>query len=76
MPHVIVKLWPGRTEDQKNTLSQEIARTLIETINAETDSISVAIEEIPGEKWAEEVYRPDILNNKNLYIKPGYNPFE
>jgi hypothetical protein len=40
-------------------------------------SVSVAFEEINPEDWAEKVYRPDILENeKKLYKKPGYNPFE
>jgi 4-oxalocrotonate tautomerase len=40
-------------------------------------SVSVEIEEIKPEAWAEEVYRPDILDNpEKLYKKPGYNPCE
>jgi 4-oxalocrotonate tautomerase len=39
--------------------------------------VSVAIEEVKPEDWAEKVYRPDILNkSEKLYKKPGYNPFE
>ncbi|MBN2072883.1 MAG: tautomerase family protein [Actinobacteria bacterium] len=77
MPHVIIKLWPGRTEDQKIRLCKEIARSLIEIINVPENSISIAIEEVPSEKWAEEVYKPDIIDKKdNLYIKPGGNSFK
>lgn len=27
MPHVIVKLWPGKSEDQKKRLADKIAKT-------------------------------------------------
>lgn len=33
-------------------------------------SVSVAFEEIPSERWAEEVYKPDIIDKKiTLYKK-------
>ena len=47
MPHVTVKLWPGRTEEQKHSLAVKIADALKETIDVSDNSISIAIEEIP-----------------------------
>jgi len=77
MPHVIVKLYPGRSEQQKARLADEIVRDVVAIVKCEKKSVSLAIEEIKPEDWAEEVYRPDILNNqKRLYKKPGYNPFK
>ncbi|MCX5733653.1 MAG: tautomerase family protein [candidate division NC10 bacterium] len=77
MPHVIVKLYPGRSEEQKARLAEEIVKDVVAIAKCEEKSVSVAIEEIKPEVWAEEVYRPDILDNQErLYKKPGYNPFE
>ena len=77
MPHVIVKLYPGRSEQQKARLADEIVRDVVAIGKCEEKSVSLAIEEIKPEDWAEKVYRPDILNNqKRLYKKPGYNPFK
>ncbi len=77
MPHVIVKLYPGRSEQQKIQLAEEIAKDIVAIAKCQEQSISVAIEEIKPEDWAEKVYRPDILNNQQgLYKRPGYNPFE
>jgi len=77
MPHVIVKLYPGRSEQQKARLADEIVRDVVAIVKCEEKSVSLAIEEIKPEDWAEKVYRPDILNNqKRLYKKPGYNPFK
>ncbi len=77
MPHVIVKLYPGRTEQQKTRLAEEIVKDVVAIAICEDKSVSVSIEEIKPEVWAEEVYRPDILDRpEKLYKKPGYNPFE
>ena len=77
MPHVIVKLLPGRSESQKTRLAEQIVKDIVAIAKCDEESVSVAIEEIQSEDWAEKVYRPDILNRpEKLYKKPGYNPFE
>ena len=76
MPHVIVKLYPGRSEQQKIRLAEAIVKDVVATVKCGEESVSVAIEEVKPEDWAEKVYKPDILNTPGkLYKKPGYNPF-
>ena len=73
MPHIIVKLWPGRTTEQKTDLSNKITEALKTSVDATDDSISIAIEEIPKEKWKELVYDTEITGKEELlYKKPGY----
>ncbi len=73
MPHVIVKLWPGKSEQQKMRLAEEIVKDVMNVLNHGEESVSVAIEEVPAQDWEEKVYKPDILNNsEKLYKKPGY----
>ena len=77
MPHVVVKLYPGRTEEQKQSLADAIAANVATIAGCGEDSVSVAFEEVEPADWPEKVYRPEILDNQdNLYKKPGYNPFE
>jgi 4-oxalocrotonate tautomerase len=77
MPHVIVKLYPGRSEQQKKRLAEEIVKDVVAIANCEEKSVSVAFEEVKPGDWAEKVYRPDILDSQQrLYKKPGYNPFD
>ena len=72
MPHVIIKLWPGRTEEQKIDLTNRIVEAVTGSVCVPESSVSVAIEEIPKEKWADEVYKPDIIDKENtIYRKPG-----
>jgi len=73
MPHVIVKLWPGRTIEQKTDLSKKITEALKTSLDATDSSISIAIEEVPEEKWKESVYDTEITGKEELlYKKPGY----
>jgi len=73
MPHVIVKLWPGKSEEQKARLAAAIAQDVMEVLHYGEESVSVAIEEIESRNWAEQVYDPDIQGQwDNLYKKPGY----
>ena len=75
MPHVLVKMYSGRTDEQKAKLAEEITKALINAIDASEKSISVAIQDVEKENWTETVYKPDILANPGLiYKKPGYNP--
>ena len=75
MPHVIVKLWPGKSDRQKARLSEEIAKDVMKVLNYGEESVSVAMEEVKPEDWVEKVYKPDIQDNwAKLYKKPGYDP--
>ena len=77
MPHVIIKLYPGRSEQQKIRLAEEIVKKVVAIAVCEEKSVSVAFEEVKPDDWAEKVYKPDILDtHQRLYKKPGYNPFE
>jgi 4-oxalocrotonate tautomerase len=72
MPHVIVKLWPGKSERQKIRLAEEIVKDVMNVLNYGEESVSVAMEEVPAQGWAEKVYQPDILNDpEELYKKFG-----
>ncbi len=73
MPHVIVKLWPGKSEKQKTHLAEEITKSVMEVLDYGEESVSVAVEEVSASDWGQKVYQPDIVDNsKKLYKKPGY----
>jgi 4-oxalocrotonate tautomerase len=73
MPHVIVKLWPGKSEAQKRRLAEAIVKDITTVLNYGDESVSVAFEEIGAGEWREKVYQPDIMNGAGkLYKKPGY----
>jgi 4-oxalocrotonate tautomerase len=73
VPHVLVKLWPGKTEQQKKNLASEITKAVMATLNDSDESVSVAMEEVKAADWTEKVYKPEILAKRDtLYKEPGY----
>ncbi|MGX5849296.1 tautomerase family protein [Mesorhizobium sp. PL10] len=73
MPHVIVKLWPGKTEQQKTKLADAITQDVMSLLGYGEASVSVGFEEVSSAEWAAKVYRPDIIGKAGtLYKKPGY----
>jgi len=73
MPHVIIKLYPGRTEEQKRAMANAVSEAIVQSIGADPKTISVAIEEVPPSEWKEKVYDPEIAPQLDaLWIKPGY----
>jgi 4-oxalocrotonate tautomerase len=75
MPHVIVKLWSGRSGQQKKRLAEEVTKVVMATLNSGEESISVGIEDVEPKDWTEKVFKPDILGKpQTIYKKPGYDP--
>lgn len=73
MPHVNIKLYPGRSEEIKKELADKIAKVVSEVAGTSLGSISVAIEEIEKENWMKDVYEKDIIEKRELlYKEPEY----
>ena len=74
MPHVIVKLWPGKSEQQKTRLAEAITKEVMDILHYAEESVSVAMEEVKSQDWVEKVYKPEIRKKwDKLYKKPGYD---
>lgn len=75
MPHVIIKMYPGRSSEAKSELTEDIVKTLMNHTGCPEKAVSVVIEEFPPEEWAEKVYIPDIKGKWDQLTKePGYDP--
>jgi 4-oxalocrotonate tautomerase len=74
MPHVIVELWPGKSEQQESRLAEAITKDVMNILHYGEESVSVAMEEVGPEESVEKVYNPEIKHNLDkLYKKPGYD---
>jgi 4-oxalocrotonate tautomerase len=74
MPHIIVKLWPGKSEQQKTRLAEAITKNVMDILQYGRESVSVAMEEVQAQDWVARVYKPDIKEKWNeVYKKPGYD---
>jgi 4-oxalocrotonate tautomerase len=69
-----VKLYPGRSEEQKKRLARAIVEDVIAAMGSGEESVSVTIEEIAPSEWKERVYKTEIVNHRGtLYKPPGYS---
>jgi 4-oxalocrotonate tautomerase len=46
MPHVLVKLYSGRSEQQKAKLAAALSEAVVSTLKMDEKSVSVAIEDV------------------------------
>lgn len=73
MPHIQMKCYPGKTEEQKIKLAEKIAAAVEEVFGSKNGSISVTIEDVEPQQWKEEVWDKEIVPKKEiLYKKPEY----
>ena len=73
MPHVEIKCYPGRTEEQKKLCAERIAEDIALTLGCELKSVSVTIKEVQKEDWKKDVWDAQIVADEELlYKKPGY----
>ena len=73
MPHVEIKCYPGRTEEQKKLCAEKISEGIAETLGCKPASISIAVKEVPEDKWKSDVWDKSIVpDEKYLYKKPEY----
>lgn len=72
MPHVVVKLWPGRDDEIKDSLAKRIANDVAEGLKVDIGDVSVAFLEVEPDDWGEQIYKKEIKDNKNIYFKPNY----
>jgi 4-oxalocrotonate tautomerase len=73
MPHAVIKMYPGRNQDQKQALARAISDAIIATLGSKPESVSVSIEDVAPEAWGDTVYGPEIADKpETIFIKPGY----
>ena len=70
MPHISIKMYPGRTEEVKKDLAEKTKDVICQEMNMEEKYISVSVEEIEKDKWNEEVV--DKINPDDLYVKANF----
>jgi len=73
MPHIVIKMFPGRDEQAKKNLTDKIEQLFIDELGSSSDSLSIGIEEIESSEWMNTVAKPEILDKKETITKmPGY----
>lgn len=70
MPHIAIKMYPGRDEETKKNLAEKTRNFIMQEMNMEAKYISVSVEEVEKENWEKEVVGQ--IAEKDLYIKADF----
>lgn len=73
MPHIVVNLWPGRTEENKREIAKKLRDYLSEEMHLEKKWFSVQVREIPRESWRKEIIEK--TPEDELYIRADFKKY-
>mgnify|MGYP000064983695 CR=1 FL=1 len=71
MPHIVVNVWPGRSDEEKKTLANRIALDVADTFEMDTEYVSVSFEEVPEAEWDAFCKREIEDKPDGVYKRPG-----
>ena len=69
MPHVIVKMYSGKSDKQKSAIAEGVTKAIMKATGQGEESVSVSIEDVAPKDWAEKVFRPEIIQARQSLQK-------
>lgn len=70
MPHVTIEMLPGRSEEIKQNLAEQISITVAGCVKVNPSDVSVSIQEIPADIWKSKVYDRVLREEDTLFLRP------
>ena len=70
MPHIEIKMYPGRSEEVKKDIAEKTRDFLAKEMNMETKFFSVSVKEIEKEQWQEEVVEK--TPEEEMYVEANF----
>lgn len=70
MPHIAIKMYPGRSEELKKDIAEKTRDFLAKEMEMEEKFFSVSVEDIEKDKWQEEVV--DKIAKDDLYVESNF----
>ena len=70
MPHIAIKMYPGRSEELKKDIAEMTRDFLAKEMGMEEKFFSVSVEDIEKDKWQEEVV--DKIAKDDLYVESNF----
>lgn len=64
MPHIDVKMFPGRDDSLKKSFADKVRKAAVEALGCPADDLSVSVEEVAPENWNRDV--ADKIPEKNI----------
>lgn len=73
MPHILIKMLKGRSDELKTQAVEKVSIALCEALGCTLEHVSVAIEDYTPQEW-QTVFSDEIADNEYVLKKPEYNP--
>lgn len=70
MPHIEIKMYPGRSEETKKDIAEKTRDFLSKEMNMEKRFFSVSVKEIEKERWQEEVVEK--TPKEEMYVEADF----
>ena len=70
MPHIAIKMYPGRSEELKKDIAEQTRDFLAKEMGMEEKFFSVSVEDIEKDKWQKEVV--DKIAKDDLYVESNF----
>lgn len=70
MPHIVVKMYPGRSQEVKEDFAKKVQQLTVEEFGCQPGHVSVSVEDIKPENWKEEVVNK--IREEDLIIEPNF----
>lgn len=70
MPHIAIKMYPGRSEELKKEIAEKTRDFLAKEMGMEEKFFSVSVEDIEKDKWQKEVV--DKIAKDDLYVESNF----
>ena len=70
MPHIAIKMYPGRSQELKKEIAEKTRDFLAQEMGMEEKFISVSVEDVEKDKWQEEVV--DKIAEEDLYVESNF----
>lgn len=70
MPHIAIKMYPGRSEELKKEIAVKTRDFLAQEMGMEEKFFSVSVEDIEKDQWQEEVV--DKIAKDDLYLESNF----
>lgn len=70
MPHISVKMYPGRNLEVKEDFAKKLHKFAVEQLGCKDGHVSVSIEDIAQEDWQKQVVEQ--IKPEDLIIEPNF----
>lgn len=70
MPHLSVRMYPGRTEEVKQDLANKLQDFVVKELGCDPKVVSVSFKEIEADKWKDVI--DDEIAGEEIYIESDF----